>query len=431
MAVKLDDTTVKALPTPEKGSVITYDTEVKGFGCRVTKAGARSFVLNYRTRAGQERRYTIGQFPDWTVKAARNEAKDLKRRIDSHEAYDPLGSLEAAREARRSEEALPTVDLLCSRFEEIHLPKLRKASARDYAALIRLYIRPELGALKVKDVTHADVERLHRMVSKKAPTQANRLASVLSKMFTFAARTRPYDAEKGEAPPEVMRPDGSNPVAGLERNRENKRHRYLTAQEIRRLSEALDAFEDKTAVRIVRLLMLTGARKTEVLSATWSQIDLDNRIWTKPGSTTKQKTEHRVPLSEAACQLLAEMKAEAWASRQNSDWIFPARHGGHRVDIKKEWLALCIAADLAVAEVVKGKDGKERIAHRPTARIHDLRHTYASLLVSSGHSLPIIGALLGHSQQTTTQRYAHLRDDPLRAATESVGAAVMPAMESA
>lgn len=420
MATKLDDATVKTLPRPEKGSVITYDTEVKGFGCRVTKAGARSFVLNYRTRLGQERRYTIGQFPDWGVKAARKEAQDLKRRIDSHEGFDPLGALEEQRKALRADRELPTVDQLCDRFEEIHLPRLRPSSARDYKAVIKRYIRPEMGALKVRDVSFADVEKLHRTVSKKAPTQANRVASVLSKMFTFAARTRPYDPEKGQDPPDVMRPDGSNPVQGLERNQERKRHRYLSADEIRRLGEALDAYEDRPAVRIIRLLMLTGARKMEVLSATWGQFDLANRIWTKPGSTTKQKTDHRVPLSEAAAQLLQDMRAEA-GEPEAADYLFPARTGGHRIDIKKEWLDLCIAAGM----VSEGDEG-DGPRYRPTARVHDLRHTYASLLVSSGHSLPIIGALLGHSQQSTTQRYAHLFDDPLRAATERVGAVVMP-----
>jgi integrase len=147
---------------------------------------------------------------------------------------------------------------------------------------------------------------------------------------------------------------------------------------------------------------LTGARRGEVQAARWRQFDIEAGTWTKPGATTKQKTEHRVPLSAPARQLLVELRAEA---ALDADYVFPS-HGerGHRVELKKDWAALCKAAEIT------------------DARIHDLRHTYASLLASAGLSLPIIGALLGHTQPATTARYAHLLDDPLKAATERVGA---------
>ena len=144
---------------------------------------------------------------------------------------------------------------------------------------------------------------------------------------------------------------------------------------------------------------LTGARRGEVLAATWDQFDLDLGVWTKPGATTKQKTEHRIPLSAPARQLIAELP-------RDSEYLFPGRGSSHRVEIKYAWAAVCKKAG------IKG------------ARIHDLRHTYASLLASSGLSLPVIGALLGHTQAQTTLRYAHLLDDPLRKATETVGAIV-------
>jgi integrase len=154
----------------------------------------------------------------------------------------------------------------------------------------------------------------------------------------------------------------------------------------------------------VRLLLLTGARRGEVLSATWDQFDLTAGIWTKPSSHTKQKKEHRVPLSAPARQLLAEIKAKNW---KPSPYVFPGRAGdGPMNEIKKSWAALCKATDL------RG------------VRLHDLRHTYASVLASAGLSLPVIGALLGHTQPGTTARYAHLFDDPLRAATERAAAIV-------
>ena len=390
MPQKLADAVVKALPIPGSGNKITYDTDVKGFGCRVTAADGRSFILNYRTKTGRERRYTIGSFPDWKTPAARAEAAELKKRIDRGE--DPLADIEADR-------AAPTVADLCRTYDEHHLPKKRPASQRDDRANIRLYILPELKHRKVTEVSFADIDGLHRKITRAGkPIAANRVMALCSKMFALAVRWK-------------MRPD--NPVRGIERNPERKRTRYLTGDELGRLTAALVEHEDKQAADIVRLLLLTGARRGEVLAARWDQFDLTNGVWTKPGSTTKQKTEHRVPLSAPARQLLAELRTEAEKLAQKKggeifDYVFPS-HGarGHRHDIKKNWAALCKAVNIS------------------GVRLHDLRHTYASLLASAGLSLPIIGALLGHSQPATTARYSHLLDDPLRAATERVGAIVM------
>jgi len=150
-------------------------------------------------------------------------------------------------------------------------------------------------------------------------------------------------------------------------------------------------------------LLLSGARRGELLAAKWADIDLEAGVWVKPGATTKQKTTHRVPLSEAACRLLAKMRAQA---SDDTEWLFPARGGGHRQHINAAWIALRKAADL---------NG---------ARLHDLRHTFATALASAGWGLPTIGALLGHTTAQTTLRYSHLMDDPLRAATERASAII-------
>ena len=155
---------------------------------------------------------------------------------------------------------------------------------------------------------------------------------------------------------------------------------------------------DQSAADAVRLLLLTGARRGETLAARWVDIDLVAGVWAKPASTTKQKQSHRIPLSDAACRLLTEMRAKAGAGAY---WLFPARQKpGHRADIREAWDVLRQAANI------------------PDVRTHDLRHTYASIIASQGDSLPVIGALLGHATPTTTARYAHLFDDPLRRATE-------------
>jgi integrase len=391
---KLTDGFVKSVVAPAGGRAhaIYYDGEVKGFGLRATKGGARSFVLNYRAR-GIERRYTIGAYPDWKVAAAREEAKRLKRLVD--QGRDPMVE-------RHEERAAPTVNDLVDLYLAEHAPRKRERSRQEDESLIRQWIRPELGNKRVADLRHADVERVHRKITAYGTlTRANRAAALLSKMLNLAVRWE-------------MRVD--NPARGLERNQEEKRNRYLAGDELRRLTEALAAHPNQDAANAIRLLLLTGARRGEVLGATWDQFDLEEGVWTKAASFTKQKKLHRVPLSAPARQLLAEIKhaadqRPAGANRELSPFVFPAQRtarkgAGHLVEIKGPWAAICKAAQLS------------------GVRVHDLRHSYASILASAGLSLPVIGALLGHTQPGTTARYAHLFDDPLRAATERVGAIV-------
>ena len=393
MATKLTDKLVSKLPLPESGNKVHYDAELKGFGCRVTAADARSFILNYRTQSGLERRYTIGRFPNWKTDAARKEAKRLKAQIDLGE--DPVAGRMGEREA-------PTVADLCKRYETDHLPKKRPSSQIDDRSMINNDILgSSLKNMKVAEVTFSDIDALHRKITegtanrKSAPYRANRVIALVSKMFGLAIRWG-------------MRRD--NPAKGIERNQEVKRHRYLDGKEIMNLPVALDAHGDKQAANIIRLLLLTGARRNEVQAMRWADLDLTEGNWTKPGATTKQKTVQRVPLSAPAIQLLMEIRLQAAVNaklkkRDVSEFVFPSK-GGHRIEIKDQWAEICEAAGIV------------------GARIHDLRHTYASVLASAGLSLPVIGALLGHTQMQTTMRYSHLFDDPLRKATERAGAIV-------
>jgi len=396
----LTDAIVRSLGTPASGNKITYDggdpkKRVRGFGVRITAAGARAFVLNYRA-GGIERRYTIGSFPVWSVSAAREEAKRLRREIDRGE--DPVRGRRDYREA-------PTVADLCDRYIEEHASaRKRERSRLEDAGLIRQWIRPELGAQRVAEIRAVDVEKLHRKITRYGtPIRANRVVALLSRMFSLAVRWE-------------LRAD--NPASGIERNHEEPRQRYLSGDELRRLTEALVTHPNQAAANAIRLLLLTGARRAEVLAATWDQFDLEAGIWIKPSSHTKQKKEHRLPLSAPARQLLAEIRESqrrgGGGNRELPPFVFPAqkpaqKSKGHMVELKGAWAAICKAAQL------------------PRVRVHDLRHTYASVLASAGLSLPIIGALLGHTQPGTTARYAHLFDDPLRAATERVGAIVTAA----
>ena len=310
-----------ALPAPDTGSKITYDSELSGFGVRVTAAGARSYVLNYRM-AGRERRFTIGDAKAWKCSPARDEAARLKARVRLGD--DPLAELQQAR-------AEPTMGDLCDVFEAEYLPRLRAATVKQYRSAIdgsanRAGIRRHFRQKRVAEVSHHDVEEFHRIISRAAPTMANRALAVLSRMFGAAIR-RGWRAD--------------NPAKGTERNQETKRTRYLSPPEIARLTEALAALGDQQAANIFRFLLLTGARRGEVQAMRWDQIDLDTGIWTKPGSTTKQKTEHRVPLSAPALQMLAGLE-------RPGNYVFPGRDGeGHRVEVKAQWANVCEAAGIS------------------------------------------------------------------------------------
>jgi integrase len=375
---RLTESLIKTLPAPAKGNRVYYDAPdrggnnyTRGFGVRVTATGHHSFVLNYRAKNGREGRYTIGSPPDWTLTAARERAKELKREID--------GGADPAKHDRDKRSA-DNLNTLLDEFIAVHVSKKRDATRKEYILIIDKHIRPGLGAVKVADVQYVDVDRLHRKISAHAPYRANRTLAVLSKAFNLAIKWN-------------LRAD--NPARFVERNLEQPRERYLHDDELTRLHRALDKHDNQAVANVVRLLLLTGARLGETLSALWDAFDLRRGVWVKPSAHTKQRRDHRIPLNRDAVRLLKAMKATAGEAV-----LFP--------DIDKDvmerhWNRIRTAAGLA------------------DVRLHDMRHSYASILASAGQSLPVIGGLLGHTQAQTTARYAHLLDDTLRKATEQAG----------
>jgi integrase len=384
MKAHLTERGVKALE-PGPNNIIVYDTEVVGFGVRITSADARAFILTYRIDA-RERRLTIGAWPDWSVTAAREEAKRLKREVD--QGRDPLEKRDDARDA-------PSVQQLIERYLAEHVTKLAKASRCDQESTLRKRVQPAWGPRKVADIQPEDVDALLTDIArgnpeltdrKPTPIRANRVGEILRKMFNLSIRWR-------------MR--ANNPAAGFFRNPETPRDRYLSTDEIGRLASTLDAHPNRRSADAVRLILLTGARRGEVLNARWEQFDLETAIWIKPAATTKQRRLHRAPISASAAALLRTIRLRV---PENCEWVFPGDAKGKPLqDFGRFW------------DDVRAK------SELPGVRIHDLRHTFASLLVSGGMSLPMIGKLLGHTQVQTTQRYAHLFDDPLRAGLDHVG----------
>ena len=387
MAVKLSDKTVREAAAPAKGQRLLFDTEISGFAVRVTKSGAKSFVIDYRLD-GRQWRYTLGRYGTWSVQAARDEAKDIRRQIDRGE--------NPAKE-RSDHRAAPTVTDLARRYWEDHGKNLR--DAKRNAEMLggefhpkdrkRGDVLPAIGHMKVEDVRHSDIYELHRKITKRgSPIRANRVVALLSKMFSRAVR--PYEWIT------------DNPVKGIEKNQEHKRERFLSQKEIVAVSEALAAYPGQGAANAVRFIMLTGARRSEVMQMKWSEVDWDSGVWTKPATNTKQKTDHRIPLSAPALQMLTGLYNQAG---DGEPFVFPGRNAGEPIkQLNSVWA------------FVRERTGLHDV------RIHDLRHTFASILVSRGVSLPMIGALLGHTQPQTTQRYAHLFHDPLRDAADQAGA---------
>jgi len=262
----------------------------------------------------------------------------------------------------------------------------------------RDWILPALGRRKVAAVGRQDIERLQGKITKAGkPRRANSVRSVVSTLFAQAILWQ-------------MRTD--NPATGVKGNPEPGRERYLTAEELERLMTVLDRWRERRpdSVDAITLAVLTGARRGEILAMRWAELNLDEAIWAKPAASTKQRRAHRVPLSPDAVAVLRRRQEERVAGgkivRLREDHVFGG--GGsktHSNTLERDWYVIRAAAGLE------------------DVRFHDLRHSFASVLAGAGLSLPVIGAMLGHSKPATTQRYAHLADAPLREAAEIVAKA--------
>jgi integrase len=400
MATKITQRTIKSLKIPENGNRIIWDSELKGLGVRVTPAGAISFFLNYRAH-GRQRRFKIGNVPEWSADAARAEAAKIKPRIDA-EGFDPL-------EAKQRAAGEPTLRDLAKEYGERHYSPTSRGKLRDRQAMDSV-ILPRLGSLRLNAVTTRDIEKLHRQLEA-TPYRSNRILALISSMFSEAIKWK-WAKE--------------NPAKGIRRYAEEKRERWLQPEGLTRLHEAMNRYSDQLAANAIRLILLTGSRKSEVLKATWKEFDLERGVWSKPSHHTKQKRLEHVPLNAPALDLLKAMyswarEASALEPENAMGPIFPGRDGkAARVSLRKPWIQICKAAGLAEPVTLQGK--RRKITRwKPNVRLHDLRHTFASNLVTNGVAIQKVKELLGHAEISTTMRYAHLADSALREATNTFG----------
>lgn len=387
MRGKITKRTIDALK-PGRSDVFLWDTAIKGFGLKVTPAGNKVYILQYRKggRGVPTKRVTIGRHDVLKAEEARREARRLSGAIAS--GADPAAYKAAERGA-------PTVAALAAAFLSQHvMTKTKPRTAAEYNRLLEKIILPALGGRRARDVTRADVVKLHH-ARRSAPYDANRAVAVLSKMFNLAEKW-------GE------RPDGSNPCRHVEKYRERKRERFLSEVELARLGEVLaaaerDGSESPYVVAAIRLLVFTGARLSEILALEWSHVDFERACLRLPESKTGAKV---VYLNPPALELLASLPR-----LEGNPHVIPGeRLGEHWVNLEKPWRRIRVRAGL------------------DNVRLHDLRHSFASFGAGAGLGLPVIGALLGHTQAATTQRYAHLAADPLRQANDLIGSRLAAAM---
>lgn len=361
-----------------------WDDELPGFGVKVTPTGRKVFLIQYRIGGakGRTRRVTLGNLGPVTCDEARTRAKELLGM--TKQGIDP------AAERDRQKADLIFGDVIDQFLREHVAQRTKAATSREYHRALRLHVPQRLRRLHIGEITRAEIARLHHEM-RDLPTQANKVLAILSKLFNWAESNG-------------LRAAGENPCRHIRKYAETKRERFLSPKELASLGTALGSAEENSyAVAAVRLLVLTGARLNEILSLRWDWIDLDRGTIRLPDSKTGAKTLY---LNAPALAVLSEIPRQ----KGNPHVIVGEREGAHWVNLQKPWRAIRKTAGL------------------DDVRLHDLRHTFASVAAMGGASLPMIGALLGHSQPQTTNRYAHLASDPMRAASDSIGSRIAAAM---
>jgi len=413
--LKLGRRAMAGLPRVTKPTIF-YDTDLTGFGIKAMPSGALSWIVEYRPGAGgrgvAKRRMVIGTPKTLTPEKAREAGEKLL-------ASAKLGADPAAE--RTSHRKAETVGDLLDSFVSKHLkPKRKDGTIRLNNGYIKNHIRPALGRKKATTVTHSDIDRLHRKIGETHPVTANRVVSLIGTIFAFGLRTKAL-------------PKGTeNPVTGIEPFDEKPRQRYLTGEELLRLGEAIREAEtvgipwapdptkktkhapkpenrrtkiDQHAAAALRLLLFTGCRLREILDLRWSEYDAGRGLLFLPDSKTGQKT---IVLAAPAIALLDSLpRAGVFVVAGESAGT---KNEKPRSDLNKPWRS------------IRKRAGIEDV------RIHDLRHSFASIGVGAGLGLPIIGNLLGHTQASTTQRYAHVAADPARRAVDVIAGKIADAM---
>lgn len=367
----------KSVVDSMKPDEIIWDTKLIGFGVRYQR---RDKVFVYKCRIGNRQRwFAIGKYGQpWTVVDAENRVKVIQG--DIARDLDPA----AIRDERVRN---PTLREIGSVFLETVISKKRKGTQILYHDFLNRLVYPKLGDVKVAQIKFSDIALLHYGL-RNTPITANRVIASLSTLFNWCERSG-------------LRPKHSNPTQGVERFKERSKERFLSPRELARLGIAIgraerNQTESVFALAAIRLLIFTGCRRGEILELQWKDVKIERAMLLLPETKTGARP---VYLSAPALSALAALPKVS----NNPFVIVGEKQGQHLVNLRKTWLRLC------------------RVARLSDVRVHDLRHSFASVGVNGGASLPIIGKLLGHTKSSTTEKYSHLSADPVRAVNEAMG----------
>lgn len=378
---------------------VAWDGELTGFGVRVRPSGSKSFVVVYRTggRNSPQRRVTVGAVGKIDVDVARSEARRILAGAEL--GQDRAGDLARSR-------AEMSVAALCDLYLAEGCETKKPSTLATDRGRIERHIKPLLGAKRISELTRADIERFMRDVA-----AGKTAVDVKTKKFGRAmveggrgTATRTVGLLGGILSFAVLRQmRGDNPVRGVKRYKDKKGETFLSSAELATLGEAVAKCESEgaspAAIAIIRLLAFTGARKSEIASLKWSELDLQRGYLALGDSKTGAKI---IPLGAPAVEVLSGV-----GRIEGATYIFPASSGeGHFQGVEKVWRKVRVAAGF------------------PGLRLHDLRHSFASIGLARGDALAVIGAILGHADVKTTSRYAHLADDPVRNAANEISKSV-------